>query len=405
LMSGTLYWPTTAANVPVYPGLEEDIECDLLIVGGGSSGAQCAYTLSDTGLRVAVVEREKAGYGSTIANLGLVQVLGEKMLFELVDTFGEETAIRHTRLCQQAVLDIDAAARDIPIDCEFMLRDSLYTASSESDVAKLKRDFDLLVPHGFRVDWWSEGTIRDCFPFSRPAALFMRDEAELNPFTFTLGLLEKAKERGVRIFENTEIQSHTNEPGAVVFRTSGGRRIRAGHAIVATGYETMDYKKDPNAVMASSYAVITEPVEDLTEWYRRALIWETARPYVYMRTTADNRILIGGLDEQTDVTQERDRLLSRKKERLLEEFGKLFPRIPVRSAYEVAAFFGRTNDGLPMIARYPEYPRCSFLYAYGDNGLVYAMLLAKLLRDELTGVSNPDMSLYVVNRPTGVKSS
>ena len=45
LLSGNPYWQTTVAKPPVYPSLEEDIECDVLIIGGGSSGAQCAYYL------------------------------------------------------------------------------------------------------------------------------------------------------------------------------------------------------------------------------------------------------------------------------------------------------------------------------------------------------------------------
>ena len=43
------------------------------------------------------------------------------------------------------------------------------------------------------------------------------------------------------------------------------------------------------------------------------LIWETARPYIYMRTTVDNRIIIGGLDEDTNIAQERDSKLIHKK--------------------------------------------------------------------------------------------
>lgn len=34
LLSGNPYWQTTVAKPPVYPSLEEDIECDVLIIGG-----------------------------------------------------------------------------------------------------------------------------------------------------------------------------------------------------------------------------------------------------------------------------------------------------------------------------------------------------------------------------------
>jgi len=55
LQTGNFYWPTTFAQHPAYPPLNENIICDVLIIGGGSSGAQCAHYLSGTGLNVVVV--------------------------------------------------------------------------------------------------------------------------------------------------------------------------------------------------------------------------------------------------------------------------------------------------------------------------------------------------------------
>lgn len=61
LQSGKYYWQTTIADLPSFPVLEEDITCDVLIIGGGSSGAQCAHFLSETDLDVVVVDKRKAG--------------------------------------------------------------------------------------------------------------------------------------------------------------------------------------------------------------------------------------------------------------------------------------------------------------------------------------------------------
>lgn len=80
LQSGTYYWPVTFPDAPSYPALEEDLSCDVLIIGGGSSGAQCAYYLADANLDVVVIEKSKIGSGSTSTNTALIQYSGEKCL-------------------------------------------------------------------------------------------------------------------------------------------------------------------------------------------------------------------------------------------------------------------------------------------------------------------------------------
>ncbi|SFA42800.1 FAD dependent oxidoreductase [Anoxybacillus pushchinoensis] len=140
MQTGKLYWPTTFPDAPSHPPLDEDIQCDVLIVGAGGSGTLCAYYLCETGLDVVVVDKRKAGYGSTMTNPPLIQCLGDKMFFELVNSFGETYAARHLTLCRQAVDELERAANQLHIDVQFQRRDSLYYASVAEDVAKLEWD-------------------------------------------------------------------------------------------------------------------------------------------------------------------------------------------------------------------------------------------------------------------------
>ncbi|ANB61458.1 NAD(P)/FAD-dependent oxidoreductase [Anoxybacteroides amylolyticum] len=399
LQSGIFYWPTTFTNPPSYPVLEEDIDCDVLIIGAGTSGAQCAYFLSDTDLDVVVVEKRKAGHGSTAVNTALIQYLGEKMFFELINSFGETYAARHVKLCEQAICDLANAARKLPLDCEFVSRDSLYYASSPEDVSKLEKEYAALQKHGFAIERWSEEQIARHYPFRKPAALLTKGDGEVNPYKLTIGLLEYAKRRGVSIYEQTEINGKKLEKDQAVFYTKTGAVIRARAVIVAAGYETLDFKKDPNAVLSSTYAVVTNQVEDFSSWHNRTLIWETARPYIYMRTTADNRIIIGGLDEDTTYADERDAKLIHHRDQLIAEFQQRFPTIPVRAEFYLGAYYAGTHDGLPIIGVYDEYPNCYFVYAYGDNGAVYSMALAKCLRDWIAAGQSGDAQLYLPDRP------
>ncbi|MDX8362593.1 FAD-dependent oxidoreductase [Cytobacillus sp. IB215316] len=402
LQSGKFYWPTTYNNPPSYPVLEEDINCDVLIIGGGSSGAQCAYLLSETDLKVAVVDRRQIGQGSTAVNTALIQYLGDKMLFELVNSFGEQSAILHTKLCEEAMNDIEKAAMQMKIDPEFNRRDSLYYASDEEGVEKLNKEYHFLHKHHFHVDLLTERQISERYPFAKKLALHIYDDGEINPYKYTHGLLMESQQRGVQIFERTRINGHKFENGSTTFFTANKHAIKAKHVIIAAGYEGLEFKKEKNGYLTSSYAIVTNPVDDFSGWYNKTLIWETARPYIYMRTTPDGRIIIGGLDENTHYANDRDSKIIHKKKKLVEEFNKLFPNIAVNPDYYLGAFYGGTHDGLPMIGQYEEFPSCYFIYAYGDNGMVYSGVLANILRDVITKGSHPAMELYGKHRASSM---
>lgn len=399
LQSGKLYWPTTVTNPPSYPKLEEDITCDVLIIGAGSSGAQCAHFLADKGLSVVVVDKRKVGEGSTSTNTALIQYAGEKSFVSLKHTFGEEAAARHLKLCEQSINHIEEISAKLPIKPDFIRRDSLYYASYQEDIPALQEEYALLKKHGFNVDFWDEQRISSVYPFSKSAALYYHDDAEMNPLKFVYGLLEKAKTEGVRIYEETEISGKRFENDSAVFYTKERYEIRAKHVIIAAGYEDKDFKVEKNATLSSSYAVITKPLSDLENWHKRTLIWETARPYVYMRTTPDDRIIIGGMDKDTAYAETRDSKILASKDKLIHEFNKLFPNIQLEPEYYLGAFYGGTHDGLPVIGQYESYPHCYVIMAYGDNGTVYNGVLAKIVTDNIVHGSSPDMDLYLQNRP------
>jgi glycine/D-amino acid oxidase-like deaminating enzyme len=401
LQTGSYYWPTTLPDPPSYPSLGEDVQCDVVIIGGGSSAAQCAYFLADKGLQVVVVEKGRVGGGSTSSNTALIQYSGEKMFTDLVHTFGEEYISRHLQLLKDAINEMEIASKAVDIDCEFIRRDTLYYASCQEDIARLQAEYEYLKQHQFDLDFLTKSEIESKYPFSSDAAIYSYNDAEVNPFKFTHGLFNFVSKKGVQVYEHTEVNGHyyDSQQAQMVLSTKTGHSIHSKHVIFASGYEGIDIKKEKQASFVSTYTVTTNPVADFSSWHNRTLIWETARPYIFMRTTADNRIIIGGLDENTMYPDDRDSKLMHKKDELIQEFNKRFPDIQVKPEYFLAGFYGGTVDGLPIIGVYDEYPNCYFLFAFGDNGMVYSQVLSKLIAKEIVEGNSPDFPLYMQDRP------
>ncbi|MFJ7638050.1 NAD(P)/FAD-dependent oxidoreductase [Peribacillus sp. NPDC097225] len=401
LKSGKLYWNETYHEEMKYPILEEDIMCDVCIVGSGSSGAHCAYFFAETGLNVVLVDKRDLSTGSTVANTGLLQYSNDKSLTSLIHSFGEEAGTRHVQLCLEAICTLEKkVVPSLADDSDFKIRKSLYYASNPEDVSMLKEEYQNLQNRNFPVEYYSENEIGKHFSFFKAGALVTGNDAEINPYKHAHLLLKKAYQQGVRIFSNTKINGKILKDDHTELITDTGHSIRAHHVIFATGYEAQEEVNDPNAMILSSYAIATNQIANLAKWDEGMMIWETARPYLYARKTVDNRIIIGGLDERTTYSEKRDSKIIHKRDELLSQLVCLFPELEgvVQADYYWGAFFGESHDGLPTIGIYPNYPNCYFLMGYGGNGTVYSVILSQIIRDLITKNCHPDSNLYLKER-------
>ncbi|WP_411349446.1 NAD(P)/FAD-dependent oxidoreductase [Paenibacillus sp. WLX2291] len=391
-------WGHTLTNPPTYEQLTENLECDVLIIGGGMGGALCAHEFAKRGLRTVVAEKRQVGRGSSIANTGLLQYTNDKTLTACINTFGEHNGVLFYRLCRDAMEYLLHTAPQLPLDAQLIPRSSLYFASDESDVETVIEEYETLSKHGFAAEFWDEEKIAEHFSFRRPAGIYTHGDAEVNPYRLVHALMMDAHQNGVRVFEEAEI-THQEYGTNEVVSYIGDYRIRSKKVVYSTGYETQEKKKERGAFLMNTYAIATNPVSSWDGWYKQSMIWETARPYLYIRTTADNRIIAGGLDEPlTDIEDMEVRRINQA-QRLLESVQELFPDIgPLSIESAWAAPFGSSRDGLPYMGKHPDYPHCYFVEGYGGNGTVYSTIAAMLLADELSGVTRPELELFSLTR-------
>jgi len=399
LHTGTLLWSDTSKDIITYPTIASDQSCDVLIIGGGEAGAMAAHFLTTNHVDCILIEKRRIGYGSSRGNTGLLQFANDAPLWQLVDSIGTEAAVRYYKLCQRAVDMLDAVTDALPDKGEFIRRDSLYYASTANDVKKLEWELELHQRFGFPTELLTKEQIRERFSFEKEAALYTRGDAEINPFRYCRSLIHHAHGRGMRVYEDTEAFSIHHEGDGLHFHTENGFTIKAKKAVFCTGYETQERQKTPGAVIASSYAIATEPLHAFPGWQDRCLIWETARPYLYLRTTADNRILVGGLDETVADGPKRDNPLPQKADQLLAALKQLFPALgDIRYEYAWASSFGGTKDGLPYIGEHPEHKNCYYSLGYGGNGTAYTTIAGEIIKDLILYGQHPDAALFSLGR-------
>jgi glycine/D-amino acid oxidase-like deaminating enzyme len=400
LESGRLFWPSREANdARTYVPLARDARCEIAVVGGGISGALAAHSLAEAGADVLLVDQRDVARGSTSATTGLLLYEIDTPLHELATRIGEADAARCYQLCVEANREFAALAAELGGVCEYRPRKCLYFASHARDVGGLREEWAIRGRHGIGVDFLEQGDVAARFSFRAPAALLSHEAAEIDAYHFTHALLRAAVARGLRVHTGTEVAKYEAERDHVVLTTTAGFRIDARRVVFATGYESQQFLKRKIVDLQSTFVIASQPLTSFAGWEERCLIWETARPYLYLRDTCDGRAMIGGEDEPFRDPEARDALIGAKSRRLRSRFASLFPQIDVRPEYAWAGTFGTTRDGLPYIGPTDEFPLGYFALGFGGNGITFSLIAARLIRDHYLGRDNPDVGLFRFDRP------
>jgi glycine/D-amino acid oxidase-like deaminating enzyme len=404
LTSGYPYWPAAAGLLGVYPPLRADTQCRVAIIGGGLTGALIGYRLAQAGVDAVLLDKRDFGWGSTSASTALLQYELDVPLTELIERVGERNAVAAYRMCRDAIGGFEQLVGELGEDCGFNRRPSLLLASKRRDVKGLKEEYESRKRQGFAVEYWDRKTLQQYLGIDRAAALFTPESAEVDPYRLTHGLIRKATEWGLRAYDRTEVTGRkvvqdAGQESRAELTTTDGNRITADRVIDATGYEAAQQLGGESEVqLRNTYAFISEPLGPSDLWYQRALIWETSRPYLYLRTTPDGRIIAGGLDDRFANPDKRDHSLPRKTAKLIRQFGQLFPEIRIEPAFCWAGTFAETGDGLPYVGPHPEFPGVLFALCFGGNGSLFALIAADLIRDACLGRGNANAHLFGFTR-------
>jgi glycine/D-amino acid oxidase-like deaminating enzyme len=399
LKSGYPYWAVKNGLMRAFPPLQQDVRCDVLVVGGGITGALVADELARHGHDVLVVEQRDIAWGSSAASTGLLQYEIDTHMVDLAKRYGEDDALLAYRACAAAIPALERLARDLR-DVGFGRSRSLYYASRRRDRGKLRDEFELRARHGFDVAWLERAVLEERYGIDAPAAILSGLGASVDPYRMAYRLFSRLQRQGAAIHDRTRIDDIQATSRRVVARTAEGHAIRAGHLVLAAGYANQRWLTKRVAANRSSYAFITDPVDPgALGMLRRTMLWESARPYLYVRPTVDHRLLVGGEDDAVDVPARRDARVQKKAAKLLKRVRRMFPELPLQPAFSWAGTFAETPDGLPYFGAHPQHGRrVLFAMAYGGNGITYSMAGAGLLRALVERSRHPLDRLFSFDR-------
>lgn len=381
------FWAQKNGLLSDFPAMENDVTCKVAILGGGITGSLAAEELSRRGHSVCLIDKRDIGWGSTSASTALLQYEIDTHLVALTEKYGWESARAAYRACYESIDRIEQLTERLGAgNCAFRRRPSVYLASTEKDVNDLLEEAGARKRAGIPLTVWNPAEVREHFPFEAPLALVSKQGAEVDPYQLTHALLDAARANGAAIYDRTALRSIECSEREVRILTERETQIVADWVVIATGYEAGE-KFDTGSLvnLNSSFAVASAPVAEELAWWERCLLWESARPYFYLRSDDNGRIIMGGEDEPFKSPAIRDKMIAKKAERLESRFADMFPDIPMEVEYAWAGTFGETADGLPYLGERKEYPRCLFALGYGGNGITFSEIAARMHAETIEG--------------------
>ena len=296
------YWLEEAGERPPLPPADEDLNCDVLVIGGGYTGMWAAWQVSmlEPEANVILLEADRCGHGPSGRNGGFVNAMWFSA-HTLRDRVGGAGAAAVLRAAQDAVDEIGRFCSEQEVDAWY--RQSGYlqvsAAPAQDDVPDDAVETCRELGEGDNArELSSDQVARRCrSPRFRGGVLYP-GAATVQPARLALGLRERLTERpGVRVFESSPLRRLRAGTWGCLAETPEAR-IRAGSCVLAVG-PASGAAGSPlrgRLTVTSSHIVLTEPVPDLLEeieWTGGECITDSRAMVHYMRTTPDGRIAFG----------------------------------------------------------------------------------------------------------------
>ena len=179
---------------------------DVGIAGAGFSGLWTGIYLlrANPNLKVAIFEKEIAGFGASGRNGGWCSALFPWAPDQLAEKYGKEAAKQLRSAMVDTVQEVGRITKELGIDCDFQLSGTQYLIRSKAQ--RIKAEHELAVAEELGVD-----QLRKVSPEQAPRAtkvlgsVFDPACASIQPAKLVRGLAESFEKLGGVIFEKTEV--------------------------------------------------------------------------------------------------------------------------------------------------------------------------------------------------------
>lgn len=228
------YWIKTA-SMQRFPALDKDIETDVLIIGAGLVGVTLAYFLKKEGIRFAVVDAGRAGFGTTGHTTAKITSQHSLIYDTLIKKHGLEITQQYASANENAIDIIHSIVLENKIDCDLEKTNAYVYTRDDSYISKIRTETDAALKAGIKASLVEHTDL----PLDIRCAMLFENQAQFHPLKYLSALLSKLESGETFVFEQTRVVNiiEGNNPKAV---TERGFTIKAQRIVMATHYPFWD---------------------------------------------------------------------------------------------------------------------------------------------------------------------
>jgi len=318
------------------PSLPGPIDVDVAVVGAGFTGLWTAYYLkkADPHLRIAVLEREIAGFGASGRNGGWCHTTFPGSREAAAKTHGRQAVVDQQRSLHRTVYEIARVVEEEGIDARFRLGGQLDLATTPVQLLRAREALDYERSWGFGEDDYALLGAAEMRARVKVAGCLggvsTPHGAAVDPARLARGLADVVERLDVPIYERTPV---TRLEPHLASTPLGD--VRAGVVVRATEAFSPELPGYERAVVPIySLMIGTEPLPDAfwdeVGWSGHEVFGDFRFLIFYAMHTDDGRIAIGGrgapyhYGSRLSETYER---VTQVQDHLRTLLGELFPGI------------------------------------------------------------------------------
>ena len=122
--------------------LNKDIDCDVLIIGGGIAGLSVAYQMMNSNKKVVLIEKDKCGMGATSKNTGKLTWMQDLIYSRLSKNYNEDVAKLYYDSQVEAIETVKEIILDNKIECHLRKTKSYVFSYTGNDYKEFSNEIN-----------------------------------------------------------------------------------------------------------------------------------------------------------------------------------------------------------------------------------------------------------------------